>query len=195
MGPAGSANWTAMLEGAIDILRDEGYGALTSRRIAERVGVKQRLVYYYFPTMDRLIVDAFKWLAARDIERLNGALQSERPLREIWDLCIHPTDARLISEFMALANHIEDLRAQVITFIETTRKMQIAALTKAIGRAKGRGKLPPAAIALFATSIALAMTREAELGVSIGHRDALSAIEQFLKECEPPPRMRKPRMA
>jgi AcrR family transcriptional regulator len=195
MGPAGSANWTAMLEGAVDILREEGYAALTSRRVAERVGVKQRLVYYYFPTMDHLIVEAFNWLAKRDLERLNTALQAEGPLREIWDLCIHPKDARIISEFMALANHIEALRAVVIQFIETSRKMQIAALTKALGRAKGRTNVPPAAIALFATSLALAVTREVELGVSMGHREAVAAIEQFLKDHEPQPRKRKPRPA
>lgn len=190
MGPAGSANWSAMLQGAVDILRDEGYGALTSRRVAERIGVKQRLVYYYFPTMDQLIVEAFQWLAKRDLERLTLALRSERPLREIWDVCIHTTDGRLISEFMALANRIEDLRSEVITFIEQSRKMQIAALVKAIGQTKGASKVPPAAIALFATSIALALTRETELGVSLGHRDAMKTIEQFMKEYEPAPKKR-----
>ena len=48
-----------MLDSAEDILREEGYGALTSRRVAERLGVKQRLVYYYFRTMDDLIAETF----------------------------------------------------------------------------------------------------------------------------------------
>jgi AcrR family transcriptional regulator len=46
MGPPGSDNWHAMLDGAEAILRDEGHAALTSRAVAERIGVKQRLVYY-----------------------------------------------------------------------------------------------------------------------------------------------------
>ena len=56
MGPAGSENWHAMLDGAEAVLREEGQAALTSRRIAEQIGVKQRLVYYYSSTMDDLII-------------------------------------------------------------------------------------------------------------------------------------------
>ena len=54
-----------MLDGAEVILRDEGYGALTSRRVAECINVKQRLVYYYFKTMDDLIVETFRRLSLR----------------------------------------------------------------------------------------------------------------------------------
>ena len=59
MGPSGSEVWHSILDGADDILREEGHAELTSRRIAERIGVKQRLVYYYFNTMDDLVVALF----------------------------------------------------------------------------------------------------------------------------------------
>src|SRR5688572_20254593 len=101
MGPAGSQIWHAMLDGAEDILRDEGHAALTSRRIADRVGVKQRLVYYYFHTMDDLIVAMFRRSSERDLQRLEVVSKSELPLRQIWDICYHSQDARLISEYMA----------------------------------------------------------------------------------------------
>lgn len=185
MGPAGSANWTAMLIGAEDILREEGYAALTSRRVAERIGVKQRLVYYYFPTMDHLIVESFRRLVERELQRLNLALESERPLREVWDICIHTADIRLISEFIALANRIEALREEVIRFIEREREIQIAAIEKAIRRSRKGSKTPPAAVALFATSLALALMREKEIGVSMGHGEALAAVEQFFEVFEP----------
>src|ERR1700743_1817780 len=104
MGTPGSANWHAMLDGAESVLREEGYAALTSRRIAEVIGVKQRLVYYYFQTMDDLIVETFRRLSIRELERLRAAAASERPIRELWNICIHTSDAPLISEFTALAN-------------------------------------------------------------------------------------------
>lgn len=188
MGPAGSANWTAMLNAAEAILREEGYGALTSRRVAERIGVKQRLVYYYFPTMDNLIIETFRKLVERELEQLSQALQTDRPLREVWKICIHTGDAPLISEFIALAHRIEGLQAEVIRFIEQSRKMQIAALTKALGRPKRSTTLQPAAVALIATSLALALTREMELGISLGHRQALAAIEGFFQDYEPLPK-------
>jgi AcrR family transcriptional regulator len=185
MGPAGSANWTAMLDGAEDILREEGYAALTSRRVAERIGVKQRLVYYYFHTMDDLIVATFRRLSEREVQRLGEAFAAERPLREAWDICIHSSDTRIVSEFMALANRIPDLRDEVIDFIERSRQMQIAAISQSLERSGCRHGLPPEATALIATSLALALNREAELGVVTGHAEAIAAVEQFLAGCEP----------
>src|SRR5215213_1236252 len=118
MGPVGSLNWIAMLDAAEATLLEEGYGALTSRRIAERVGVKQRLVYYYFQTMDELIVETFRRMSARELERMRHSAASDLPLRELWDVCIHTTDSRITSEFMALAYRNEDLRQEVKFFIE-----------------------------------------------------------------------------
>lgn len=174
-----------MLNATEAILREEGYGALTSRRVAERIGVKQRLVYYYFPTMDNLIIETFRQLCVRELELMSQALESERPLREVWNICIHTGDAPLISEFIALAHRIDGLQDEVISFIEKSRKLQITALTKALGRPKRTDQLQPSVIAMIATSVALALTREAELGISLGHRQTKAAIEQFFKEFEP----------
>lgn len=185
MGPPGSTNWHAMLDGAEDILREEGYAALTSRRISERIGVKQRLVYYYFQTMDDLIIEGFRRLSVRELARLRSAFSAERPLRRIWDVCIHTTDTRLISEFMALANRIEGLRAEVIKFIEESRAIQVKALAAALKR-KPKFRIPAAGLAMLATSVALALTREAELGISTGHNEIMTVIGDFLSEVEPP---------
>lgn len=187
MGPPGSATWNLILDGAEAILRDEGYAALTSRRIAERIGIQQRLVYYYFLTMDDIMVEAFRRLAKRELERLDTALQSERPLHEVWGICIHTSDARLISEFMALANRSDGVRTEVIDYIERTRALQVEALTRAIGRggAGGLASLPPVAITFMATSFALALNREAQLGISMGHREIEELIAGGLASLEP----------
>lgn len=180
----GSPTWHAMLDGAEAILRDEGYGALTSRRVAEQVGVKQRLVYYYFHTMDDLIVALFRRLSERELPRLAATVSSDRPLHEIWKFCVHTSDARLILEFMALANRVEALREEVITFIETSRRYQIEALSAAIERSGTKCPLHPAALANIATSLALSITREAELGVHTGHAEAIAAVDAFLAAIE-----------
>jgi AcrR family transcriptional regulator len=185
MGPVGSDNWHSMLAGAEDILREEGYAALTSRRIAERIGVKQRLVYYYFETMDDLIVETFRRLAVRELERLRSAAASEHPLREIWHVCIHTADARLISEFMALANRIPALRSEVIGFIEESRRMQVTAISAALERTSAPRSLPPLAVAIIATSAALSVTREAQLGTTTGHAVVMDVIWRYLHDLEP----------
>jgi AcrR family transcriptional regulator len=185
MAAPGPQTWHAMLDAAEAVLREEGHAALTSRSIADRIGAKQRLVYYYFLTMDELITAMFQRLSTRELARLEQAAQSSAPLREIWDMCIHTTDARLISEFTALAHRIEDLRQEVTHFIEESRRIQIEMLEAALRAHPAASPLPPAALAILATSLALTLTREQQLGVSSGHPEAMAAISAFLALAEP----------
>jgi AcrR family transcriptional regulator len=186
MGPEGSATWNLLLDGAEGILREEGYAALTSRRVANRVGVKQQLVYYYFRTMDDLMVACLQRSSKRELERLQGALDSDAPLHELWDICIHTSDARLILEFTALANRSEGVRKEVIWFIEESRRLQVEGLTRAMqAKAGGPGAYPPVALTFLATSVALALNREGALGISTGHAEIIAMIEQAMASLEP----------
>jgi AcrR family transcriptional regulator len=182
MGPVNSATWSLLLDGAENILKEEGYASLTSRRIAERVGIKQQLTYYYFRTMDELMVEAFRRLSKRELARLENALSSDLPLHEFWSVCSNTSDARLISEFMALAHRSEGVRNEVVDFIERSRRMQAGAIAKSVRRLRkksGIAALPPAAISFLTTSIALALTRESALGITTAHRE----IDELLKQC------------
>ena len=186
MGSIDSAKAEAMLDAAEDILRDEGYGALTSRRVAEHLGVKQRLVYYYFRAMDDLVLETFKRLAIRDLERLEAGLSSNRPLHDIWNVFINTTDSRIIAEFMALANHHDALREEVIAFIETSRKIQIRALKKAMAASGAdTSSLSADAIAFIGSSVALALNRESTLGIKKGHAPVKKLIKDFFAGLEP----------
>lgn len=194
MGPVGSATWNLVLDAAESILLEEGYAELSSRRIAERIGIKQRLVYYYFHTMEDIVVEAFRRMSKRELERLEKALQADLPLHEVWGVCIHTTDSRLISEFMALANRSEGVRKEVIHFIERSRAVQAEALGRAMQDTKGGLMgLPPVAITFMATSIALALTRESQLGIRMGHREIERVISEALSTLEPvaPPRTKR----
>jgi AcrR family transcriptional regulator len=188
MGPVGSDNWHAMLDAAEATLLEEGYGALTSRRIAERVGVKQRLVYYYFQTMDELIVETFRRMSLRELDRMRGALSSDLPARQLWDVCIHTADARVTSEFMAIAHRNDALRQEVTHFIEESRRIQAEAVQRSLTRSRATSSLDADSVALLASGIALAMTRENALGVTMGHGSLRTMVEGFLDRIEPQPR-------
>lgn len=186
MGSVDSAKAEAMLDAAEEILREEGYGALTSRRVAEHLGVKQRLVYYYFRSMNDLILETFKRLSVRDLERQKAAYSSDSPLHEVWNICLNVSDARLISEFIALANRDEGLRREVASFIEESRRMQINALKNALPDSNGgEDFLRPEVIAFIGTSLALALNREAAIGVKKGHAAVDKMIKQFFDKLEP----------
>lgn len=184
LGPVGSENWHAMLDAAEQVLLEIGVGGLTAARVAERLDIKRRLVFYYFQTLDDLIVETFRRISVRELARIRSAVDSDQPLSEIWDACVHTMHPRLISEFMALANRIESLRAEVIHFIEESRRLQIKALSTALSRKPGLSNLDPGTIAILATSTALSLLREQELGVTDGHDEVREMIAAFLADAE-----------
>lgn len=185
MGPEGSDNWHAMLDGAEAILREEGHAALTSRRVAERIGVKQRLVYYYFRTMDDLVISLFRRMAEREVSRLKAAAAQPRPLRALWDISLHSTDSRLIAEFMALAHRIEGLKREVIQFIEVSREIETEVLKGALERIPQGRNMGPASLSVTITSLALLLSRERQLGVTMAHAEIMTALDAFLDQVEP----------
>ena len=50
-----------ILQAAFDTLRDRGFAAATSRAVAERGGFNQALVFYYFGSMDTLLLASLDW--------------------------------------------------------------------------------------------------------------------------------------
>lgn len=185
MGTPGSANWAAMLDAAEAILCEEGYGALSSRRIAEKAGFKQRLVYYYFHTMSDLVVEMFRRMAKRELARIEAGAASDRPLRALWDIATHSSDPRLTAEFMVLANRDAALKDEVVVYVAKTRAIHVEALTKAMHRHGGPSDLTPQAVAVMANNLAISLTREIALGIGGGHDDLAATVARFLDRIEP----------
>jgi AcrR family transcriptional regulator len=175
------------------IMIEEGYAAATSRRVAAQAGVKPALVHYYFPTMDELYLDVFRRGAAAYLERQKEALASDRPLHALWDTLIGPKDTRLLLEFMGLANHRKEIRAEIAAWQERWREMQITALNFVV-REHGLDTIefPPAGIAVVIASIGRMLILEQALGTSGGHDQAVALVNRYLDRYEmPAPRTRR----
>ena len=185
MGAPGSANRLLMLDAAETILCEEGYGALSSRRVAEQAGFKQRLVYYYFHSMGDLAVEMFRRMAKRELARIEQAAASPHPLRTLWDIATHSSDPRLTAEFMVLANRNAVLKDDVVAYVAKTRAIHVAVLTTAMRQSGVPSDPTPEAVAVMANNLALALTREAALGIAAGHSELASLISRFLDRVEP----------
>jgi AcrR family transcriptional regulator len=175
------------------IMIEEGYAAATSRRVAAQAGVKPALVHYYFPTMDELYLDVFRCGAAAYLERQKEALASDRPLHALWDTLIGPKDTRLLLEFMGLANHRKEIRAEIAAWQERWREMQITALNFVV-REHGLDTIefPPAGIAVVIASIGRMLILEQALGSSGGHEEAVALVNRYLDRYEmPSPKARR----
>lgn len=185
---ADNATRRRLIEATARLMRDEGYAAATSRRVAAEAGVRQALVYYYFPTMDDLFVEVLRAGADVALDRMRAALTDDDPLRALWAI---NSDTRLTSlntEFMALANHRKAIRTELKAYAERVRDIETAAVTVAL-RANGvdLAEYPPTAISILIAQTARNLCNESAVGVTQGHEELRALIDRELGRLAPPP--------
>ncbi len=61
---------TALLDAAVTCLLEDGYGQLSTRRVAERAGVSQSTQMHYFPTRTAFLVEALRHVSGQIITDL-----------------------------------------------------------------------------------------------------------------------------
>lgn len=188
IGAEDSATRTALLDAALELMLEEGYAAVTSRRVASRAGLKPQLVHYYFRTMDDLFLALVRRGAEQNLERQARALESPQPLRALWELGNDPTGTMLTMELSALANHRKAVRAELAAYAERFREQQAEALTSVLeGYGVDAGELPPAAVLVLLTGISRLLALEEALGMSGGHAETRALVERYLTRYEGPP--------
>jgi hypothetical protein len=64
------------------------------------------------------------------------------------------------------------------------RFRRIEAIEISVNRKPNSNGIPPAALAIIASSVALSLSRERQLGVSSGHDVVLALIDAFLKQVD-----------
>jgi TetR/AcrR family transcriptional regulator of autoinduction and epiphytic fitness len=170
-----------LIEATATIMRDEGYAAATSRRVAAEAGVKQALVYYYFPTMDDLFVEVLRAGAEASLERMREALTDTDPLRALWRINSDLRATSLNTEFMALANHRKAIRAELKAYAERVRDIETAAVTVAL-RAAGvdLDEYPPVAVSMLIAQIARSLCNEDAVGVTLGHDEMRAFMDRLM---------------
>ena len=105
IGAPDAKNRVVLLDAAERLMLEEGYAAVTSRRVAEKAGLKPQLVHYYFRTMGDLYLAVFRRRAEQGLEAQAQALQSAQPLCALWRCSSDPRITAFTVEFMALASH------------------------------------------------------------------------------------------
>jgi len=180
-GRADSETRSLLLDATQRLMREEGYAAVSSRRVAARAGVKPPLVHYYFRTMDDLFLAVFRRGADANFERQVRALSSPDPLRELWAVIRDPSGTALTLEFMALARHRKVIRDEIARHAERFRSAQIEALRPLLAdRHVDPERLPAAALSVLLESVANVLVMEAALGVDTGHSATVAVVERFL---------------
>ena len=185
LGAEDSLSRARLLDAAEGLLVDEGYAAVTSRRVAARAGLKPQLVHYYFRTMDDLFRAVFRRRADENLERVERAVAADGSLRALWQLNADPRGAAFTTEFVALANHRKEIRDEIAHYAERYRAAQLAAVTVALGDCGiGDDQLPPIVALLIMTGLSQVMALEVALGVTSGHDTTLQFIDRAIARME-----------
>ncbi len=190
VGAPDAKNRGVLLDAAERLMLEEGYAAVSSRRLARRAGLKPQLVHYYFRTMDDLFLAVLHRRAEQSLELQARALQSSQPLWALWRIGTDPGFTGITLEFMALANHRKAMRAELARYAEVLRDQQCEAVTAALNRyGVQTPELPPVVWAVLMTSVSRVLVIEQALGVSAGHAETVQSVERYLRRLEGEPRL------
>ena len=135
----------AILRAAADLLLDEGTAQVSMDAVAERAGVSKATIYRWWPSKERLALDALlEWAATGSSPRDTGSLRSDllalvRPwVREIRRRRFARVIAALLTEAHSDPAFAEDYRRH---FVEQRRAPMRAAFERAIARGEAPADL------------------------------------------------------
>jgi AcrR family transcriptional regulator len=172
---------------------EEGYAAVTSRRVAAAAGLKPQLVHYYFRTMDDLFLALYRSRAEVGLELHGQAAASDQPLWAFWDLSRDSRGTRLTMEFIALANHRKEIRAEIAASAERFRADELKGIKAALSRYDvDQVRYPPLVCTFLMTAISQFLVIEHDiLGMTTGHAETVAFVEELLTTLEGPRPRRK----
>jgi AcrR family transcriptional regulator len=186
-GARNSLTRVKLLDAAEQLKVEEGYAAVTSRHVGQRAGISPQLVHYYFRTMDDLFLDVFRRRADQGFARFERAFAAQPSLRTIWNSLIESIGSTFILEFAALANHRKAIRAEIASYAERFRVMQLEAMSSILAKI---GPLPdgvtPEVVHVAMAGVSQIIALEQSLGIRGAHEQTLALIEQFLDDADAP---------
>jgi len=186
IGTETSKTRAVLVDAAERLMVEDGYAAVTSRRVAAMAGVKPALVHYYFRTMDDLFLALFRARAEQGLERQARALESAQPLWALWEYSRDPRGTALTMEFIAVANHRKAIRAEIARSAERFRVEQLRGFQNLLERyGIDPDEYPAIVCTVLLSSISRVLVIEQEtLGMSSGHEETVAFVERFIRRLE-----------
>jgi TetR/AcrR family transcriptional regulator len=181
MGVEGSKMRALFLDATEAILRDEGYSGISARMVSKRAGLKAQLLYYYFQTMDDLILAVVRRINERRLRRFEDAVASSDALTALWKMNSDPSFAILSVEMTSIAAHREVIRAEVVRSAEAFRALQVQEISRLLKK-RDKAEYSAAGIVMIGSALARIIVQESSLGLTYGHDEGVKIVERVLRE-------------
>jgi AcrR family transcriptional regulator len=128
-----------LLDAAAQLVGEVGWGAVTTRLVAERAGVNAALVHYHFSSVSELLSTAALQFAERVLAESVEALEAADPAdgieRMLADLARYTgtdPDSLLLAEAFLAAHRLPELRASLAALVADFRS-RVAEWLRAAG--------------------------------------------------------------
>lgn len=159
----------------------EGYAAVSSRRVAQEIGVNAATIHYYYPTTDDLFIALHQRMTYQQLVEIEAVLAEPNPLQALWDFQSNWSQSALGIEFLALANHRKSIQHVLASTTDNARDLQAGALERAVEAAGlDTSIVSPLALTTILIAIARALANEEGVGIARGHDEVRAVVRRAL---------------
>lgn len=170
-----------ILDATEKLMIEQGYAAVSSRRIGQELGLNAATIHYYYPATDDLFIALHRRMTERQLAALEPVLASGDPLIALWEFQSGSTQTALGVEFLALANHRKAIGGILAAATDASRTAAAAAIERAVGEiALGPEQVSPLALGTILVAIGRLLANEERVGITSGHREVRALVVSLL---------------
>lgn len=143
-----------LVAAAIDTLRESGFAAASARRIAQRAGCNQALIFYHFGSVTDLLVAALEEVSARRMNAYRGLLSGNTSLAELADSArvvfeqdLDAGHVTVLVEMISGAQSVPGLAERVAAVLAPWRSFAEEAVRDVLADSPAGSLLPPGEVA------------------------------------------------
>jgi AcrR family transcriptional regulator len=170
----------ALLRGAIETLKEDGFAGASARAIARRAGCNQGLVFYHFGSVANLLLAALDVVSETRrvhyqsaVDRAEGLGQLVDAAQAIFEEDLDAGHISVLAEMIAGSTATPGLAAEVAARIAPWRAFTADALRRALDDSPLRGVVEPDVAAHAVVALYLGLEMLAQLD---GEREASLAL-------------------
>lgn len=172
-----------ILDATEKLMVEEGYAAVSTRRIAQELGLNAATIHYYYPTTDDVFIALHGRMTQRQLAELEKVLACADPLRALWHFQSGWAQTALGVEFLALSNHRKAIGDILAASTNASRAAAAKAIERAIGQlAVGSTKVPPVALGIILVAIGRLLANEGRVGITSGHEEVRNLVEALIDQ-------------
>lgn len=176
-----------ILEAALETLKTEGFAGTSARAIARTGGFNQALVFYYFGSVNDLLLAALDATSEERMARYRGAVDQVQTLPELFRVAADVFKEDLanghmtvLAELIAGSATFPELRAEITARTEPWVLFTEEAVSRVLGDSPLVQVVPPSDIAYAIVGLYLGLEMLTHLDGSPARAEALFDVAQLV---------------